>query len=136
MNRTQLNLWLDITLFVAMLGLAVTGGILHFVLPPGSGHFRSLFGLTRHDIGDIHSILALASIFLVATHVVLHWSWVCCALAKAMRRPAPSRRTRTIAGVVVLIATMLMMGVFWLAAPNYEAGSGPTPRRHLGLEHE
>jgi hypothetical protein len=53
MNRTAINFWLDVISFFVMVGLALTGGIAHFVLPSGTGNWRVLFGLGRRDYGQI-----------------------------------------------------------------------------------
>ncbi len=45
MSKTTLNIWLDLLSFLVMLGLATTGGIIHYVLLPGTGYSHMLFGL-------------------------------------------------------------------------------------------
>lgn len=97
--RTLTNLWIDLASLIVMLGLAATGGLIHFVLPAGSGRFRELFGWNRHDIGHVHFYLAVAAVALLVLHVLLHWSWVCGVVAKALGRGFPCQRTRTVWGV-------------------------------------
>lgn len=88
-KRATLNFMIDLVSFVDLLFLAVTGTIMKWILPPGTGgHGRALTGgrgrqeikylwsMTRHDWGDIHFILALLFVFLVAVHLVLHWNWI------------------------------------------------------------
>jgi len=77
-TRTSTNFWLDVVSLAVMTGLAATGGLIRFVLTAGSGHFHELFGWNRHDIGQLHFDLAVAAIALLALHVLLHWSWICC----------------------------------------------------------
>ena len=36
-TRTSTNFWLDVVSLIVMIGLAATGGLIHFVLPAGSG---------------------------------------------------------------------------------------------------
>lgn len=45
-------------------------------LGPGGAQVRRLFGLDRHDWGNIHFILALLFVFLILVHIVLHWTWI------------------------------------------------------------
>jgi hypothetical protein len=69
---------------VVFLGLgsmieAVSGFILWFVLPSGTGR-RGLeavaLGITRHTWIDIHDWVAVALTVAVIIHLVLHWRWV------------------------------------------------------------
>ncbi|MBN2131332.1 MAG: DUF4405 domain-containing protein [Sedimentisphaerales bacterium] len=89
MRRTTLNFIVDAVGFVDLLLLAATGVILRWVLPPGSGghgqafrggrggaHIRTLWGLGRHDWGDVHFVLSLLFVFLILVHLILHWTWI------------------------------------------------------------
>ena len=94
MRRVTLNFIVDLIAFVNLLLLAATGAVMKWVLPPGSGgghgygfrggrgpgpgvgQVRQLFGLGRHDWGDIHFILALLFAFLILVHIILHWTWI------------------------------------------------------------
>ncbi len=60
--------------FCAMAG---TGLLLAFRLPPGSrgGHGLAAWGLSRHEWGDWHTWLSYAFLFLIFTHLALHWRW-------------------------------------------------------------
>jgi hypothetical protein len=90
MRRTTLNFVVDLIGFVDLLLLATTGGILRWVLPPGSGgghgdgfrrgrdpgEIKELLGLGRHDWGDIHFVLALLFVLVMLIHLYLHWRWI------------------------------------------------------------
>lgn len=90
MRRTTLNFIVDLISFVDLLLLAVTGAIMKWVLPPGSGgghgygfrrgrdpgEVKALLGLDRHDWGDIHFVLALLFLILILLHLILHWTWI------------------------------------------------------------
>jgi hypothetical protein len=117
MNRTKTNFWLDVLSLLVMLGLAFTGGIIHFVLPAGTGHFDLLLGLGRHDFGRIHFYLAVVAAALLAVHLLLHWSWVCCVTSKFFGAEAPSRRTQTMWGLALGCSVGLVMGAgLWWAS--------------------
>ena len=87
MKRTTLNFVIDLFSFIALLGMAVTGMIMMYVLPPGTGGggFRGgqgaetaevLLSLSRHEWGKIHYCLALLFIVLMTAHILLHWTWI------------------------------------------------------------
>ena len=51
MNRTTLNLIIDVVAFVGFVVLTTTGILLHFVLIPGSGKHSTIWNLNRHEWG-------------------------------------------------------------------------------------
>ena len=115
MTKTQLNLVTDLVLFAALFGLTMTGGILQFVLPSGTGPSLRLFGLDRHDIGAVHFYLALFVVILLAVHLFLHWHWISCIMGKPFGHPKPSRRRRTVWGVAFIAVTALVLVLGLLA---------------------
>ena len=81
----------DVISFLNLVGLAITGSIMKWILPPGSaghgygfrggrgpGEIKYLWSMTRHEWGDIHFILALLFVFLMVVHIILHWNWIKC----------------------------------------------------------
>jgi hypothetical protein len=125
-TRTLVNFWLDVSSLLVMLCLIATGGIMYVVLPPGSGHSRHLFGLSRHDFGEIHFYLAVAAVLMLALHVALHWSWVCCVVARALGKPKPSQRTQRTWGWSILVGlpALIVLGLWW-ASGEVESVSEP-----------
>jgi hypothetical protein len=89
-RRTTLNFVIDLVSFLNLLGLAVTGFIMKYILPPGTGglgrglhsgggrgeHIKELWSMTRHEWGRIHFYLAILFIILMFVHIVLHWGWI------------------------------------------------------------
>ena len=89
MKRVTLNFIVDLVSFISLLGLAFTGFIVKFVLPPGSGghgrqlheglgreHIKALWSMSRHEWGDIHFFLAVLFLALMVVHIILHWGWI------------------------------------------------------------
>ena len=89
MKRSSLNFIVDLAALLNLLGLAFTGFIMKYILPPGSGglgrrlhdgaggeHIKDFWSMTRHEWGDIHFYLALLFVILMAVHIVLHWNWL------------------------------------------------------------
>jgi hypothetical protein len=120
-NQTTVNFWLDLLLLLVVIALAATGGLIHFVLPRGSGHSLLLLGLGRHDFGEIHFYLAIAVVVLFALHVLLHWRWICGVVGKFFGSAAPSGKSQTMWGLSLLCGIVLLLGVFfWWAANSVE----------------
>ncbi|MDH4238329.1 MAG: DUF4405 domain-containing protein [Phycisphaerae bacterium] len=89
MKRGTLNFIIDLISFINMVCLAVTGFIIRYILPPGSGglghgfrggretgQIKELWSMTRHEWGYIHFCLALLFVSLMVLHIVLHWGWI------------------------------------------------------------
>ncbi len=89
MKRSSLNFIIDLVSFVNLLGLAFTGFIMRYILPPGTGgrgrllqggagreHVKDFWSMTRHQWGAIHFYLVLLFVILMVVHIILHWSWI------------------------------------------------------------
>ncbi len=93
MKRTTVNFIVDLISFISLLGLVITGFIIKYILPPGSGgghgggfrggrgpseNVKALWSMTRHEWGDIHFYLSVAFVVLMLVHLILHWTWIKC----------------------------------------------------------
>ena len=89
MKRSSLNFIIDLVALLNLLGLAFTGFIMKYILPPGTGgrgwrlfgglggeHIKQLWSMTRHEWGGIHFYLALLFVILMVVHIILHWGWL------------------------------------------------------------
>ena len=107
MRRTTLNFIVDAIAFVDLLLLATTGTILKWALPPGSGghgygyrggrgpgDIKTLWGLGRHDWGDVHFVLSLLFVFLMLVHLILHWTWIKTCVKSFLSGPAEKSKDR------------------------------------------
>ena len=125
MKRNTLNFYIDLSSFLVMFALVVTGLLIHYVLPPcgnctgaGSGQSKelTLYGYGRHDFGRIHLYLALTTAALVLAHICLHWSWVCatCCNLLGLKLGSPERQQRY--GILILLLLMVVtIGLLYLA---------------------
>lgn len=75
MRKPTINFTIDIFAFLAFIFLISTGFLIYLVLPAGSGG-SSIWGMTRHEWGDIHFWFAIFFISLISVHFILHWSWI------------------------------------------------------------
>lgn len=76
MNKSLVNFMVDCCLLTAVFFLGSTAGIMRFVLPPGSGQAVRLWGMDRHEWGQIHFWIAVALLSMVTLHLALHWRWI------------------------------------------------------------
>lgn len=104
MNRTRINAAIDAVSFVAFLFLVTTGILLHFLLPPGSGHRATAWTLDRHDWGEIHFWVALTLFASLGAHVALHWRWIVCVLKGRQAEGSGKRLALGTLGLIALIA--------------------------------
>lgn len=130
MNRSRLNLFLDVVSFLVFLALIETGLMMKFVLPPGSGgrgggRAMSVWGWSRHDWGDVHFWLSVSLVALMLVHVALHWRWVCSVTCQLLgRRPSTDGETSpgtggTICGLGALLCIVFVTGgLFWWSWQN------------------
>jgi hypothetical protein len=104
MKRTSLNFIIDVIAFTGFVFLTTTGVLMHFVLPPGSGHYSTVWGLDRHEWGGLHLWIAIVFFSILAIHLVLHWRWIICVATSMPREGSGFRAGLGIIGVLSLIA--------------------------------
>jgi preprotein translocase subunit SecY len=79
MKKSVYLFGLVVVLLLAGLAEAVSGFILWFALPSGSGRGSlnlTYWGVTRHAWIDIHDWVAIALMAVVVIHLAMHWKWV------------------------------------------------------------
>lgn len=104
MQRVHLNIIVDSIAFVVFLFLVATGALMRYVLPPGSGHFLTLWGMDRHQWGQIHFWIAVSLLVIVCIHLILHWRWLVCVIKGETWKNSGLRFTMVILAIVALIA--------------------------------
>lgn len=140
MRPQALNFVIDTAALLVMLAMVATGLLPKWIVPPGSrgGHGLQLWGLTRHDWGDVHFWLAVALLVLAVVHVALHWAWVCALVARWLGRLAPGSWSITDAklwlfGIGFLLAcALLVAGFLWTASGQTKTGDGAEERGRGG----
>ena len=91
MSKNKLHLVVDVLAYLAMACLAATGLVLLYRLPHGSPREGfTLLGLDRHEWGDIHWWVAVATMAVTAMHLVIDWK----ALKGALRYLVSVHRDR------------------------------------------
>jgi len=103
MRRANINFLVDAVAFVAFVLLAATGVLLRYVLPPGSGHFSTLWGMDRHEWGQVHFWIAVALMASLGLHLFLHWRWIVTMVTGRSRRGSGYRVVLAVVGVLALV---------------------------------
>lgn len=89
MKRVRVNFWIDLTSFLTVLFLGLTGYIMRYVLPPGTGglgrgfhggrgreEIQYFLSLTRHEWGSVHFYAAIIFLILMLAHIIMHLTWI------------------------------------------------------------
>jgi len=79
-EKSKINYLVDLSSFFAFLGSAISGLVLYYFLPAGSGRagLSVFLSIKRHTWVQLHHWFSFLFITLVAVHVILHWSWISC----------------------------------------------------------
>ena len=104
MRRPQVNFIIDSIALCAFVFLTTTGILMRYILPPGSGHFTTIWGLDRHQWGTIHFWLSLVLFGVLALHLILHWKWIVCVLTGKPRQESGYRAVFGFASLIIVIA--------------------------------
>ncbi len=76
LNKNTLKYLIDVTIFIDICSVAVTGLLLGFIIPKGKGTDKNFLSLHRHEWSEIHLYLALFLVVLLFFHVWFNWSWI------------------------------------------------------------
>lgn len=85
MKKTQKNFYLAVVMFAQVLMLGATAYIMEYQFECGQGRRggrglgrQTFLSRGRHDWGDVHSVIALSLLIVLAIHLLLHWNWIKC----------------------------------------------------------
>jgi mono/diheme cytochrome c family protein len=115
-KRTALNLLIDFLAAFCFLGMIATGYILHFPLPPGTNKSLMLWGLSRHQWGEVHFWISIALLAVLLIHLVLHWQWVVSMVTRQFGGRDGCHDGTFRSGAVAFLTVSALFGTFaWLA---------------------
>ncbi len=129
MSKNTLNYIIDAIMAALMLNIVFIGALLGFVIPKGerAGYApKVLWGLHRHDWGEIHMYLSLALVAVLIVHVWLHWSWVAACTRRLLARSVWALV------LAVLLGAAAVLGIARLVSPRtfaHKEGAGPPVER-------
>ncbi len=122
MNRTPLNLLIDLTAASLFLAMILTGYILRFPLPPGTNKTVTLWSLTRHEWGAIHSWISLALLSTILVHVIMHWQWIISVIGKRLHPTSKAHPRLLRSGLTVFFLLGSALALFaWVTQQSVKA---------------
>jgi len=102
MNKANLIKLIDLLSFIGLSALISTGALIKFSLPPKSGA-ATIWGLTRHEWGDIHFYISVCFLIIITTHLFLHLKFIKAAIIGKASREIGYRIAVGFIGFIVLI---------------------------------
>jgi hypothetical protein len=79
MASPKTNAIVDILAGISFFFSALSGLVLKFILPRGSGKLgETVIGLYRENWLSMHDTSSIIFIILIIIHLVLHWKWILC----------------------------------------------------------
>jgi len=118
MKRFFDNLLIDLIAAALMIGMLATGYVLRFPLPPGTNKDLTLWGLTRHQWGDVHFWISLGLIAVILLHLCLHWQWVAISVRRKLSRRKVAPGSALVSGLMTFLALAAVLVVFGWAAQS------------------
>ncbi|WP_425400961.1 DUF4405 domain-containing protein [Aeoliella sp.] len=103
-KKGTVNFSVDLVAFALFALLLSTGLLIHYTLPPGSGQFKTLWGMDRHGWGDLHFWMAIGFLTTIGLHLVLHWQWIVAMVRGKVASMARHRLVVASLGLAVLVA--------------------------------
>ncbi len=104
MKSPKKNFIIDTVAFICFVFLVSTGVLLYYTLPPGSGHYNTIWQLDRHEWGDIHFWMAVGFLVVLSLHLVLHWRWIKSLIRGKKRKKSGYRASLGLVGLIALLA--------------------------------
>lgn len=76
LKKASLIKLIDIIAFVTFIFVVSTGVLMRYVLPPKSGQTTEIFGMSRHEWGDVHFYITSLFLAILSIHLILHWRFI------------------------------------------------------------
>lgn len=105
MQRVTLVKLTDVLAFVLFFLLTCSGIVLHYLLPPRSGRQVDMWGLHRHDWGQLHFWFAVGFFSVLIVHLLLHKHFI---VSLIKGGPTQNLSLRFALGVIGLIVMLVL----------------------------
>ncbi len=130
MKKPAVNFLVDSIAFFLFLCLLSTGFLIFLVIPPGSGY--SVWGMGRHDWGNIHFWIAISFLIMMTIHVILHWKWIKCRVQGNPKDTHHSKKRSFFAILLFIIVLLLLLAPFLSSVEK--SGGGQHGRHDVHVE--
>lgn len=125
-NKSKLIMFIDISAFISFVFVVSTGVLMRYVLPPRSGQSMEIFGMSRHEWGNIHFYITFIFLAILSIHLFLHWKFI----RNIFRgRIKEASAPRLLFGLVGLLAVLALAVAPFVVSIEY---SDPTKGHQIG----
>lgn len=104
MHKSRLNFIIDSIALLLLLTLVSTGSLIYLRLPPRTARSLSVWGMNRHEWGEIHFVLALVFVAILILHIILHWHWIKTLCTELTRRASTFQKILSLIVIAVIAA--------------------------------
>ena len=115
-KKSNLITLIDISAFISFIFVVSTGVLMRYALPPKSGKFIEVLGMSRHEWGNIHFYVTFIFLAILAIHLLLHWKFI---RNMFHGRVKETENFRLILGLVGLIAVLVLAAAPFIAPKEY-----------------
>lgn len=129
MKRGTLISLIDVVAFIAFLFLTSSGILLRYLLLPGSGRWSEVWGMTRHQWGEVHFWIAIAFFAVLALHLLQHWRFI---LGLFRGHLKEALQLRVALGLLGLVAVILLAFAPLISQVQVDESRNEPPRRGGG----
>jgi hypothetical protein len=134
MDRPKKNFLTDAVAFIGLVLLASTGILMRYILPPGSGRWKAIWGLDRHEWGGIHFWIAIVFLGILTIHLILHWRWIEAFIKGSPREGSGLRAGLGIVGLAGLIALAIAPLVSTVETAAVRENGEPLSEKHEDIQ--
>ena len=104
MRKSNLITLVDIAAFISFIFVVSTGVLMRYVLPPRSGQSVEIFGMSRHEWGDIHFYITFVFLAILSIHLILHWRFIRNIFHGRIKEAGISRLILGLVGLLAVLA--------------------------------
>ena len=104
MKKSSLIKLIDVAAFIGFIFVVSTGVLLRYILPTRSGKAIEIFGMNRHEWGDIHFQITVAFLIILSIHLFLHWKFFVRMFQDGFKSAGAYRLVLSIVALVAVLA--------------------------------
>jgi len=97
-------MFIDVSAFISFVFVVSTGVLMRYVLPPRSGQSMEIFGMSRHEWGDIHFYITFIFLAILSIHLLLHWKFIRNVFRGRIKEASASRLLLGLVGLLAVLA--------------------------------